>query len=113
MNDLAANAPPNPRLSPPWSSDLQHSSSQLMSMPASSDAGQSTLTKAISSQHHTTDFKGPLTPTSPASPTVPNKSKRANPLTDLVDSEKIFVEQLTGIIRVCRYYIEFLPFQDL
>jgi hypothetical protein len=33
-----------------------------------------------------------------------NKSKRANPLTDLVDSEKIFVDQLTGIIRVCCYY---------
>lgn len=28
------------------------------------------------------------------------KPKRANPLTDLVDTEKVFVEQLTGIIRV-------------
>lgn len=32
------------------------------------------------------------------------KPKKANPLTDLIDTEKAYVEQLTGIIRVrpCR-----------
>ncbi len=29
------------------------------------------------------------------------KQKRQNPLTDLVETEKTFVDQLTGIIRVC------------
>jgi hypothetical protein len=28
------------------------------------------------------------------------KQKRANPLTDLIDTEKSYVDQLTGIIRV-------------
>ncbi|KAF9056258.1 hypothetical protein BJ165DRAFT_1398974 [Panaeolus papilionaceus] len=38
-----------------------------------------------------------MTPTSPT-PSEP-KAKKPNPLTDLVDSEKIFVDLLTGIIR--------------
>jgi hypothetical protein len=37
-------------------------------------------------------------PTSPASPDV--RAKRTNPLVDLIDSEKLYVDQLTGVIRV-------------
>ncbi|KAH9486848.1 hypothetical protein JR316_0000913 [Psilocybe cubensis] len=45
-------------------------------------------------------LNAPLTPTTPTSPSATDgKSKRANPLTDLVDTEKAFVDQLTGIIR--------------
>ena len=51
---------------------------------------------------HNAGINGPLTPTSPTGPSILDKPKRANPLTDLVDSEKTFVDQLTGIIRVCR-----------
>ncbi|PPQ70771.1 hypothetical protein CVT24_001058 [Panaeolus cyanescens] len=40
----------------------------------------------------------PMTPTSP-NPSAEPKAKKPNPLTDLVDSEKIFVDLLTGIIR--------------
>jgi len=54
----------------------------------------------------------PLTPTTPTTPTSPSvlsappspaadgKSKKSNPLIDLVETEKLYVEQLTGIIRV-------------
>ncbi|KAI0778579.1 hypothetical protein BD413DRAFT_601314 [Trametes elegans] len=47
----------------------------------------------------------PLTPTPgtlpppPASPASEGKPKKANPLTDLIDTEKVYVEHLTGIIR--------------
>ncbi|KAF8168011.1 hypothetical protein B0H34DRAFT_779517 [Crassisporium funariophilum] len=42
----------------------------------------------------------PMTPTTPTSPSPQDpKPKRPNPLTDLVDTEKSFVDQLTGIIR--------------
>ncbi|KAF8974012.1 Dbl homology domain-containing protein [Flammula alnicola] len=45
-------------------------------------------------------LSAPPTPTTPSSPSAPDgKHKRANPLTDLVETEKIFVDQLTGIIR--------------
>jgi len=40
----------------------------------------------------------PTTPTSPASP-LPKKPK-TNPLNDLIDTEKVYVDNLTGIIRV-------------
>jgi hypothetical protein len=47
-----------------------------------------------------------MTPTTPTSPSAPDsKPKKANPLTDLVDTEKVFVDQLTGIIRVCQFSI--------
>jgi len=41
---------------------------------------------------------GSGTPTSPASSDM--RAKRTNPLVDLIDTEKLYVEQLTGIIRV-------------
>lgn len=41
---------------------------------------------------------GPGTPSSPASPDP--RSKRTNPLVDLIDTEKLYVDQLTGVIRV-------------
>lgn len=50
----------------------------------------------------------PSTPTTPTTPTDPNtptgegsgRSKKTNPLTDLIETEKVYVELLTGIIRV-------------
>lgn len=51
----------------------------------------------------------PLTPTTPTSPTsfsalpspsADGKSKKSNPLIDLVETERLYVDQLTGIIRV-------------
>ncbi|KAG2159957.1 uncharacterized protein EDB93DRAFT_1074364 [Suillus bovinus] len=39
----------------------------------------------------------PMSPTSPTSQT--EKTKKSSPLTDLIESEKIYVEYLTGIIR--------------
>jgi hypothetical protein len=41
---------------------------------------------------------GSGTPTSPASSDI--RAKRTNPLVDLIDTEKLYVDQLTGIIRV-------------
>ncbi|KDQ30702.1 hypothetical protein PLEOSDRAFT_1035806 [Pleurotus ostreatus PC15] len=49
----------------------------------------------------------PSTPTTPTTPTDPNtptgegsgRSKKTNPLTDLIETEKVYVELLTGIIR--------------
>jgi hypothetical protein len=41
----------------------------------------------------------PLSPSNPDS-SMEAKQKRANPLTDLIDTEKSYVDQLTGIIRV-------------
>lgn len=41
----------------------------------------------------------PRTPITPTSPSGDSKSKRSNPLLDLHDTEKLYVEQLTGIIR--------------
>ncbi|KAF9460804.1 hypothetical protein BDZ94DRAFT_1168832 [Collybia nuda] len=47
----------------------------------------------------------PLTPTTPVTPSGPiissseAKSKKTNPLNDLIDTEKVYVDQLTGIIR--------------
>jgi hypothetical protein len=43
-----------------------------------------------------------MTPMSPSGPDshTEAKQKRANPLTDLIDTEKSYVDQLTGIIRV-------------
>ena len=38
---------------------------------------------------------------SPASPASPDpRARRTNPLVDLIDTEKLYVDQLTGIIRV-------------
>ncbi|PPQ64415.1 hypothetical protein CVT26_002122 [Gymnopilus dilepis] len=51
---------------------------------------------------HVLDAAGlsaPLTPSTPTTPAPDGKQKRPNPLTDLVDTEKVFVDQLTGIIR--------------
>ena len=44
----------------------------------------------------------PATPTTPTGITaVPeSKAKKNNPLVDLIETEKLYVEQLTGIIRV-------------
>ncbi|KAH9984162.1 hypothetical protein BJV77DRAFT_1153393 [Russula vinacea] len=43
---------------------------------------------------------GPVTPSSPASPASPDpRARRSNPLVDLIDTEKLYVEQLTGVIR--------------
>ncbi|KAF8922455.1 hypothetical protein CPB85DRAFT_1547938 [Mucidula mucida] len=42
----------------------------------------------------------PTTPSTPASPTNPEqKQKKSNPLVDLIDTEKHYVDQLAGIIR--------------
>ncbi|PFH54561.1 hypothetical protein AMATHDRAFT_72337 [Amanita thiersii Skay4041] len=42
----------------------------------------------------------PRTPTTPTSPTSPDsKPRRLNPLNDLIETEKFYVEQLTGVIR--------------
>src|SRR6266849_547872 len=41
---------------------------------------------------------GSGTPTTPASPDI--RAKRTNPLVDLIDTEKLYVDQLTGVIRV-------------
>ncbi|KAI0673528.1 hypothetical protein C8Q78DRAFT_969215, partial [Trametes maxima] len=38
-------------------------------------------------------------PPIPSSPSVDGKPKKANPLTDLIDTEKVYVELLTGVIR--------------
>ena len=32
--------------------------------------------------------------------TTGDKAKKSNPLTDLIDTEKVYVDQLAGIIRV-------------
>lgn len=48
----------------------------------------------------------PLTPNSAVSPSVPpspsadGRPKKSNPLLDLIDTEKLYVDLLTGIIRV-------------
>lgn len=36
----------------------------------------------------------------PPSPSADGRPKKVNPLTDLIDTEKIYVDTLTGIIRV-------------
>ncbi|EIN14200.1 hypothetical protein PUNSTDRAFT_140545 [Punctularia strigosozonata HHB-11173 SS5] len=42
----------------------------------------------------------PSTPNTPLSPVDgPTKSKKANPLVDLIETERVYVDQLTGIIR--------------
>jgi hypothetical protein len=41
----------------------------------------------------------PSTPLSPADGS--GRGKKTNPLVDLIETEKIYVDQLTGIIRVC------------
>ncbi|RPD64966.1 hypothetical protein L227DRAFT_650102 [Lentinus tigrinus ALCF2SS1-6] len=38
-------------------------------------------------------------PPAPSSPSVDGKAKKSNPLTDLIDTEKVYVDLLTGIIR--------------
>jgi hypothetical protein len=51
----------------------------------------------------------PTTPHSPRGPPDPamsisspvEKTKKSSPLTDLIESEKSYVDLLTGIIRVC------------
>lgn len=55
----------------------------------------------------TPDLARPSTPTGPndsrsqpPSPQPEAKSKKTNPLTELVDTEKLYVDQLAGIIRV-------------
>jgi hypothetical protein len=55
----------------------------------------------------TPDLTTPMTPTSPggsrsqqASPQPEAKSKKTNPLTELVETEKAYVDQLAGVIRV-------------
>ncbi|KAF8898645.1 hypothetical protein BD779DRAFT_26630 [Infundibulicybe gibba] len=60
--------------------------------------------ETMSSLSSQTGFATPLTPNTPISPTNlshPNegKPKKSNPLSDLIDTEKQYVEQLTGIIR--------------
>ena len=44
---------------------------------------------------------GSGTPNTPASPASPDpRARRTNPLVDLIDTEKLYVDQLTGVIRV-------------
>lgn len=44
----------------------------------------------------------PITPTTPINSSPSNsKPKKLSPLSDLIDTEKSYVDQLTGIIRVC------------
>ncbi|KAF8622886.1 hypothetical protein AX15_006651 [Amanita polypyramis BW_CC] len=47
-------------------------------------------------QRHSVD-DNPATPTSPTSPQ--SKQKKLNPLNDLIETERLYVEQLTGVIR--------------
>jgi hypothetical protein len=52
-------------------------------------------------------------PPSPMTPSGEGKRKKANPLNDLLDTEKVYVEQLTGIIRVrARAYVILVYFSD-
>lgn len=54
---------------------------------------------------------GPITPISPiglgsSAPSSPGAEgkvkKKTNPLTDLIETEKVYVDLLTGIMRVCK-----------
>ncbi|TFK41067.1 hypothetical protein BDQ12DRAFT_626255 [Crucibulum laeve] len=78
--------PPPPKFS---QSSPASDSPQFLSFPSSTslDAGLSV----------------PLTPTTPTTPTSPSSSdvkpKKSNPLADLIDTEKLYVDELTGIIR--------------
>ncbi len=48
-------------------------------------------------------------PSSPAS--TDSRTKRPNPLVDLIDTEKLYVDQLTGVIRVgCPFHCSQAPF---
>ncbi|KAF9569659.1 hypothetical protein CPC08DRAFT_812654 [Agrocybe pediades] len=81
--------PPNPPSPPPktaFSSSSPIFSSQTLVLPPADSLS------SISS---------PSTPVTPTTPSVSadSKAKRSSPLTDLVDTEKAFVDQLTGIIR--------------
>ena len=74
-------------------------------IPAPDDfLGQSDALRSFSTAvSHTACFPldpntGPGTPASPASSDI--RVKRTNPLVDLMDTEKLYVEQLTGVIRV-------------
>ncbi|KAG7450419.1 uncharacterized protein BT62DRAFT_927719 [Guyanagaster necrorhizus] len=103
MTSVAFDSAPRalPPLPPP-----AHSNSAFVppppNLPLDSPAGS-----LYHSQNHTFSAEpGPSTPSTPTSPTTPvspsypeSKPKRSNPLTDLVDTEKNYVEQLTGIIR--------------
>ncbi|KAF8807492.1 hypothetical protein BYT27DRAFT_7138428 [Phlegmacium glaucopus] len=89
MNGLAAD-----RLPPPWSSGIDEEPSSFL--PHSSFSSSQILTMPTDSSLDS-GLNIPATPTTPGNPDP--KPKRVNPLTDLVDSEKAFVDQLTGIIR--------------
>jgi hypothetical protein len=43
---------------------------------------------------------GTSTPVSPSSPSPDPRPKRQNPLVDLIDTEKVYVDLLSGVIRV-------------
>ncbi|KDR85085.1 hypothetical protein GALMADRAFT_233698 [Galerina marginata CBS 339.88] len=82
--DQDQDRPPSPPPKPPLSAPSSPAPQSLVLPPSNSAGG----------------LNAPLTPTTPTSPYPPEgKPKRANPLTDLVDTEKAFVDQLTGIIR--------------
>jgi hypothetical protein len=48
------------------------------------------------------------TPHTPMTPSGEGRKRKANPLNDLIDTEKVYVDQLTGIIRV-RVHYAYLP----
>jgi hypothetical protein len=47
-----------------------------------------------------TTSSGNVTPVSPMNPSEQKPPKKANPLVDLIDTEKVYVDLLGGIIRV-------------
>ncbi|KAI0361189.1 hypothetical protein OH77DRAFT_1390630 [Trametes cingulata] len=85
VHDLAPDAPPPPQ-----------KSLAPIDVQASLGAGELSLGSAPLTP--VTPAPGSL-PSAPPSPSSDGKAKKSNPLTDLIDTEKAYVELLTGIIR--------------
>jgi hypothetical protein len=100
--------PPPPPLKSPQYDTPPHSNGHLPLPVDNTSSNQGTFTPSHLFFHCTLRLDlndQPGTPTSPPSPDP--RGKRPNLLVDLIETEKLYVDQMAGIIRVRRLHCQF------
>ncbi|KAI0068338.1 hypothetical protein BV25DRAFT_1875775 [Artomyces pyxidatus] len=91
VTDPSLNAPP-----PPPKFDVDREPADMSTPPVLPPIDTSASLDSLSPGHNAI----PTTPTHPPSSPLPEgRAKKSNPLVDLIETEKTYVDQLTGIIR--------------
>ncbi|OBZ80083.1 hypothetical protein A0H81_00960 [Grifola frondosa] len=90
--------PPPPKIVDDSASDVSNGHRHLAPINISASLGASDLSLGSAPLTPLTPAPGSL-PSIPSSPSADARAKKSNPLTDLIETEKVYVDLLTGIIR--------------